>query len=148
MGVDDGLYVTARTASSIGIGTAIIYTILFVMILTQIIYLHSKLDDKPVNKSLEKYYSVTTMIIIVIFCIDLLFILLNSGFKYILSPAVIIRIIILALLLHMFININEGKHPNRGVIITNLVILYPVLLYSLGGILTGIGLNKMSSLLG
>ena len=39
---------------------------LFIMMLYLVIYLHSIKDNKPVDKSLEKYYSVVSMIYIVI----------------------------------------------------------------------------------
>ena len=106
---------------------------LFTLFFYQVYYLHSILDNKPVSRSLEKYFSIISMIIVVLLGIILLLILIGTPIaadnslmvKFI--PFVIIGGI-LALYLYNFIIINKGEHPARGAIITNLIILYPCLI--------------------
>jgi hypothetical protein len=99
------------------------------MIIYMLIYLHSIKDNKPVNKSLEKYYTTMNMILIVLVSLSLLWLLYvpSTPIKTKLYSLVIPGGI-LALLLYNYIIINKGEHPDRGAIITNLIILYGLII--------------------
>ena len=102
---------------------------MYVMIIYMLIYLHSIKDNKPVNKSLEKYYTTMNMILIVLCGLGILSLLYNKQmsnmqkiYKFIFTGG------IMALLLYNYIIINKGKHPDKGAITTNLIILYGLII--------------------
>ena len=114
----------------------------FIMILYQVIYLHNILDNKPVSKSLENYYTGITMFNIVTISLGLLGVMFEA---MPIRTKVFLLILCggnLALLLYMYIIINKGEHPSRGAILTNLILLYPALI-SLGLILLGLLLGAV-----
>ena len=134
------LQTTFTSKASAITAIALLFTPVFIMILYEVIYLHSILDNKPVSKSLEKYYTTMAMSTVVLLGLGLLSLLAqNIPFKDKIYPLVI-NGGVLALYLYNYLIINKGEHPDRGAIITNLVLIYPALI--------GIGLFLLVTLLG
>jgi hypothetical protein len=113
---------------------------LFIMMLYLVIYLHSIKDNKPVDKSLEKYYKIVSMINIVIIGLLIIRMFFNiNKIKNIFNSKHIIFILIvlstiLTVFLYNYIIINKGEKLKANTIIINLIIIYPFL------ILLGLGL--------
>ena len=114
---------------------------IFAICYYQIVYLQSMLDNKPVDYLVKKYYTIISLVAVVLLGIILLLILIgrptaagNSWKDEYFIPFVIIGSLF-ALYLYNYIIINKGEHPARGAIITNLIILYPCLLATVIGFL-------------
>jgi hypothetical protein len=131
----------AKSPRKVASSITIVTVPAFIMILYQVIYLQNILDNKPVSKSLENYYSGITMFNIVTISLGLLGVMFEAMPIRIKVFLLILYGGNLALLLYMYIIINKGEHPSRGAILTNLILLYALI--AIGFIILGLLLGAV-----
>ena len=117
---------------SISLLLAIVSIPIFIMLYMQIVYLNAKLENEIISKQLEiNYYNITiaNIVLFSILIILLLLLFIDSNMDFIGKIIIILfSCSILALNIYNYVIVSKGENLSRGAIITNLILIYPLLL--------------------